>query len=249
MLQFIDFKPFYEAAVKSNLSPFVYLKDKSESTLQDRVADGKKDKIIIFADAACYLTENKKFNESVQLERWWLNTHDEWINNGKNITILCPHPAQTLREELEVKWHIADVHDVMVFLNSHFEGGPLREPMTESLRILVAESEPDLMTIYSDYLSRAGHDVSIATDENRCLELFKKRDFDLVILDTHLIGNIPTNDLAREIVQIEPSQKIIITSTYPSAYVSHKLGNSKSQNYDILQKPFRLSELLKVIKQ
>lgn len=248
-IQFIDFKPFYEAALVSNISPFVHLKDKLESTLQDRVADGKEEKIIVFADAACCLTENKKFNESVQLENWWVNTHDEWINNDRNITVICPHPAQSLREELEVKWQIADVHDVMVSLNSHLAGGPLKEPITKCLRILVADSEPDLMTIYSDYLSRVGHDVSVATDGNRCLELFKKRDFNLVILDTHLLGNIPTNNLAREIVRIEPNQKIIITTTYPCSYVSHTLGNSKLQNYEILQKPFRLSELLKVIKQ
>ena len=248
-IQFIDFEPFYEAALESNISPFVQLKDKLESTLQDRVANGKEDKIIVFADAACCLTENKKFNDSVQLENWWHNTHDEWINNGKNITVICPHPAQSLREELEVKWQIADVHDVMVSLNSHLEGGPLKEPITICLRILIADSEPDLMTIYSDYLGKVGHEVSVATDGNRCLELIKKKDFDLVILDTHLLGNIPTNDLAREIVRIEPSQKIIITTTYPCSYVSHRLGNSKLQNYEVLQKPFRLSELLKVIKQ
>jgi len=102
-IQFIDFEPFYETALVSNISPFAQLKDKLESTLQERVANGKEDKIIVFADAAYCLTESKKFNESVQLANWWHDTNDEWIKNGKNIKVICPHPAQSLREELEVK--------------------------------------------------------------------------------------------------------------------------------------------------
>ncbi len=53
-----------------------------------------------------------------------------------------------------------------------------------NLRILIAESEPDIMILYSEYLSALGHNVSVAADGNRCLSLFNRRDFDLVILDT-----------------------------------------------------------------
>ena len=38
---------------------------------------------------------------------------------------------------------------VMIALDSHLEGGPLKEPY-KCLRILIADSEPGLMTIYSD---------------------------------------------------------------------------------------------------
>lgn len=64
-----------------------------------------------------------------------------------------------LRQELEVKWNIADAHDIMVFLQSHLL--PIsRSGVSNSnnLRILVAESEPDILTLYSDYLSAMGHD-------------------------------------------------------------------------------------------
>ena len=249
-LQFIDFKPFYDAAVASNLSPFQLLKQKLESTLRDRIANGKGDKIMIYADAACCLTEHKEFHESIELETWWQHAHDEWVKNDNKITVICPHPAQVLREELELKWHIADRHDILVFLKSHLVEG-FRDDVinNNNLRILIAESEPDIMTLYSDYLSALGHDVSVVTSGNKCISLFKKRNFDLVILDTHLADYLTVSDIAREIIRIEPHQRILVTSTNPSSRVSNVLGNVGLQKPQILQKPFQLSKLVDVIKQ
>ncbi|HJR85322.1 MAG TPA: response regulator [Nitrososphaeraceae archaeon] len=206
------------------------------------------DKIIVYADAACCLTEHKEFHESTALEIWWQQTHDEWINNNKKITVICPHPAKILREELNVKWNIADGHDVMIFLNSHLVGMAKKDVgKDDKLRILIAESEPDIMILYSDYLSKLGHDVSVVTDSNKCISVFRKRDFDLVILDTHLTGGVETSLIAKEILRIEPHQRILITSTNPPNMVSNILGNVSFGENQILQKPFHLSKLANVI--
>lgn len=247
-IQIIDFKPFYDSVTKSNLSPFVLLRQKLESTLRDRTANGKGSKIIVFADAACCLTEDKEFQKSMDLEMWWQRTHDEWIINDNKVTVICPHAAHVLREEREVKWHIADDHDVMVSLNSHLEDRLAQKTINGgNLRILIADSEPDLVTLYSDYLTIFGHDVSIVTDGSKCLSLFKKREYDVIILDTHLRDNTTASELAREITRIEPHQKLIVTSTHPSNYLSDSLRNIGLREYDILQKPFHLSQLLNII--
>ena len=247
-LMLLDFKPFYDAAATSNLSPFVQLKDKLESILKTRTSNGMTDKIMIYADAACFLTENKEFHESTALETWWQQTHDEWISNEKKITVICPHPANVLRQELEVKWNIADGHDVMVCLNSHVVGDVKKvASKNDNLRILIAESEPDIMTLYSDYLSKLGNDVSVVTDGNKCISLFRKRDFDIVILDTDLKGGLKTSFIVKEIMRIEPHQRILVTSTNSSTLVSN--GLKKVQEDQILQKPFHLSKLANVIKQ
>jgi CheY-like chemotaxis protein len=221
-----------------------------ERIVENRISKGKSDRIMVYADAACCLTEHEEFHESTALEMWWQQTHDEWINNEKKITVICPHPASILRQELEVKWNIADGHDVMIYLNSHVVGS-YREHLRndENLRILVAESEPDIMTLYSDFLSNLGHDVSVVTDANKCISLFRKRDFDLIILDTHLVGGFKTSDIVKEIMSIEPHQRILVTSTNPSHLVTNILGNVPVGEDQILQKPFRLSELQNVIKQ
>lgn len=242
-LQFIDFKPFYESAVASNLSPFLLLKEQLEETLHRRATNGKGDKVMVYADAACCLTENEQFAESAELERWWQGSHNQWISNDTRITVVCPHPAQVLRRELETKWNIADAHDVMIFLNSHILGTSRKNVPRNNLRILIAESEPDIMTLYSDYLSALGHDVSVVTDGNKCISLFKKRDFDLVIVDTHLNDHLSVNDIGEEITRIEPHQRIIITTTESPTHLLHKITNSRTQNHEILQKPFHLSKL------
>lgn len=248
-LMILDFKSFYDAAATSNHSPFIVLKDKLEYILQDRISNGMNDKIMVYADAACCLTEHKEFDESVSLEIWWQQTHDEWINNDKKITVICPHPANILRQELEVKWNIADGHDIMIFLNSHSVGSSRKElGKNDKLRILIAESEPDIMTLYSDYLSKFGYDVSVVTDSNKCISLFRKRDFDIVILDTHLAGGVKISHIAKEIMRIEPHQRVLITSTNPSNLVSNILGNVSVGEDQILQKPFHLSKLVNVIQ-
>jgi len=245
-LMLLDFKPFYDAAAETDLSPFEVLKNKLESILENRYSNGMKDKIMVYADAACCLTEHREFSQSTGLEIWWQQTHDEWRKNGRKITVICPHPAYVLRQELNVKWDIADGHDVMVCLNSHLEGG-LRKKFDNNLRILIAESEPDIMAIYSDYLSKLGHDVSVVTDGNKCISLFRKRDFDLVILDTHLTGGVKISHIAKEILRIDPHQRILITSTYPSNMVSDILENISLGEDKILQKPFHLSTLANMI--
>jgi CheY-like chemotaxis protein len=249
-LMLLDFKPFYEAATVSNLFPFILLKDKLESILQERVSRGLNDKIMVYADAACCLTEHKEFQESTTLENWWQQTHYEWIKNGKKITVICPHPADILRQELKVKWDIADGHDIMIFLNSHLAGSSKKGLGKDNrLSILVAESEPDIMILYSDYLTRLGHDVSVVTDSNKCISLFRRRDFDLVILDTHLEGNVRISKIAKEIMRIEPHQRTLVTSTNPPSLVSNILGNVSVAENQILQKPFHLSKLINFINQ
>jgi len=63
------------------------------------------------------------------------------------------------------------------------------------------------------------------------------------------ITDASTNDLAKEIVRIEPRQRILVTSTNPYDDVSKLLGNLAPNIQQILLKPFHLSELVNVIMQ
>ncbi|CAN5514947.1 hypothetical protein BH18THE1_BH18THE1_10350 [soil metagenome] len=249
-LLFIDFKPYYESAAEAKLGPFKFLKQKIETMLRNRVSDSKQAKILVFADAACTLTEGKEFEESTALETWWQYAHDDWTSNHLKITVICPHPAHILRKEVEAKWQIADVHDIMVFLNSHLLSNTQSAiGNRNNLRILVVDAEPDIMTLYSDFLCKMGHDVSVMTDGNKCLSLFKKRDFDLVILDTHIKGAHTSSDIAKEILRIEPHQRILMTSTYSPNQMTNLIAKAGLDKNHLLQKPFHLSELLKTITE
>ncbi len=53
-LQIVNFKPYYESALKGDLSHFKKLKVEMEKTLCHRQSEGKKGSILAFADAAAY---------------------------------------------------------------------------------------------------------------------------------------------------------------------------------------------------
>ncbi len=91
-LQIINFRPYYESVLRGSLARFENLKTTLEETLHQRLVQGKEKKIIVFADAACCLCENKWFDESEFLEKWWQDVHDEWRKNNYHITVICPHP-------------------------------------------------------------------------------------------------------------------------------------------------------------
>ena len=121
-LKFINFKPYYESALKGDLTLFEKLKSELEYTLYKRVSEGKKDKILIFADAACSLSDNRYFKESIDLEKWWQHVHSDWIRNNKDITVVCPHPNYVFKEESlqQIKNKISAHHTITIDIeNEH----------------------------------------------------------------------------------------------------------------------------------
>ena len=247
----IDFKPYYESALRGNLVPFENFKANLEKLLRDRVVQGKENKIIVFADAACCLCENKSFDESEILEKWWQDVHNEWLKNNYHITVICPHPHIILEQsKFDSKSKISNLHDLMIDLNE-YDLNQLHTSFGQKngMRILIVESEPDLMTLYAEYLSALDLDVIVASDGNECLSVLKVNDFDIIILDMHLSGIIEAIDVAKEIYQIKPNQRIVLTTTNPLNRTSTAIDSLRVNKEDILVKPFMLSSLLKVIKK
>jgi hypothetical protein len=122
-LQFINFRPYYESALKGDLTLFEELKSKIEQTLSRRITNGKKDKILVFADAACTLSETRNFNECIALEKWWQDSNLDWKRNNKDITVICPHPNFVFKEVSEnnmIRKRISGYHDFTIDIeNEH----------------------------------------------------------------------------------------------------------------------------------
>ena len=115
-LQFINFKPYYESALKGDLTVFEKWKSELEYILYKRLSEGKKDKILIVGDIACSLYETRNFKECIDLEKWWQEVHSDWNRNNKDITVLCPHPSYIFKEESEqnIKNKISNFHDATI---------------------------------------------------------------------------------------------------------------------------------------
>ena len=84
-LKIVNFKPYYESALQGNLSPFNKLKTELEKTRRQCISEGKTDKILVFADAACFLSYNKHFVECEVLENGGIKLQ---LNGHKIIKIL-----------------------------------------------------------------------------------------------------------------------------------------------------------------
>jgi DNA-binding response OmpR family regulator len=117
------------------------------------------------------------------------------------------------------------------------------------IRILIAESDPDLVVLYTEFFSRCHVNVTIVVDSNECLSALKSNNFDVIILDEHLAGNVLTKDLANKIFRVKPYQRIALTITNPSYRTSTGTDFVGLNQKDILLKPFMLSNLLEVIKR
>jgi CheY-like chemotaxis protein len=249
-LVIIDFLPFYESAKASNLAPFKQFKKRIEELLHKRVSQGKSDKVLIFAEAAGFLSEHCHFDKSVELESWWNDAHFEWLKNKLNITVLCPHSAAVLNEELNLyaKSQIGNAHSLTLELQKC----RIRANDGGGLRVLIAEPEKDIQKVYRAFLASRGVDAVIVDDIRKGSEqIFSPSDegFEVVIIDTRLQNSISSAiELAKTIKNAIPDQRIVITTTSPLSEVRSKMTSLGISKEDLLVKPFALSRLLSLIQ-
>ena len=259
-LRIVDFKPYYKSALNVDFRPFKKLKNELEETLNHRKSEGKKDAILVFADAACFLSQNKHFDESEILEWWWHQTTTEWRQNNQNITVICPHPGLVLNNPLlaDTKGHLNETHTITIDLKQSTTENQKRK----SKRILIAEPNSDIQYLYSLFTKQYGFsisDVSIVESGNKCLEsLFSNNiakdyndnnnDYDIIIVDTHL-PDISGFEVARKIRDKLPHKKIILTTTYSLDNTSNMIESIGIKSEDVILKPFNFSDLFSILKE
>ena len=258
-LRIIDFKPYYNSALNVDFRPFKKLKKELEETLNYRKFEGKKDAILVFADAACFLSHNQQFEECEILEWWWNETTTEWRQNNQNITVVCPHPGLVLNNPLlsDTKGHLNGTHTITIDLNQSSEN-----QKRKSERILIAEPNSDIQYLYSLFTKQFGFsisDVSIVENGNKCLEILlsntaedndndNDNDYDIIILDTHL-PDISGFEVARKIRDRLPHKKIILTTTHSLDNISNIIDSIGIKSEDVILKPFNFSELFSILKE
>jgi CheY-like chemotaxis protein len=270
-LRIVDFKPYYESALDVDFAPFTKLKTEVEHTLNQRKSEGKKDAILIFADAAAFLSHNKHFDESEILEWWWNETTAEWKQNSQNITVVCPHPGQILNTPLlsETMLHIGSMHTITIDFNynkynkKHSDYNIQKNPKykhylnkKKTKRILIVEPEPDIQYIYSLVTKQHGFeesDINILKDGTKCLEVIfsakddNNNDYDLIIIDTHL-RDLSGLEVARKIRDILPHKRIILTTTYSLDNISNIINSIGIKPEDVVLKPFNFADMIALIE-
>ena len=133
--------------------------------------------------------------------------------------------------------------------------------MGKFTRILIADDESDILVSYKEALEGANHKVTTTQNGMECLKIYyqecKKAQsetgdlgiispFDVVILD-YKMPKKNGLDVAKEILSLNPSQRII----FASGYVNDTIVDSikvLGKIIEVLKKPFSLSEFVDQIE-
>lgn len=110
--------------------------------------------------------------------------------------------------------------------------------------ILVVDDEPIVRESIADWLKDAGYQVGTAETGEEALEILKKRDFSVLVLDLRLPGKTGVNVL-QEVKKERPWIKAIIITAYPTAQTA--VEAMKLGAVDYLVKPFAPDDLERLI--
>jgi CheY-like chemotaxis protein len=137
------------------------------------------------------------------------------------------------------------------------------------LKILVAEDEQDIALLYKRALEDRKHQVLITTNGEDCLKTYHEvcqsirfdsqqscynisaginnLPFDVVILDCKMpcINGI---EVAKEILAVNPHQRIIFASAYVKDTVIDSIKNLKQVTIESIQKPFEIQKLIDLLE-
>jgi len=113
------------------------------------------------------------------------------------------------------------------------------------MKILVVDDDAIVIKSCKRILEAEGLEVSTVPSADEALEMIKKYEFDLLLIDVKM----PKHDgvfLMREIKKVIPDMPIIVMSGYPTPEtISDVLNLGASQ---FIPKPFRPDELIKTIR-
>jgi hypothetical protein len=117
----LDTRTFYNFALAGDLQPFEELKVLIEEAIEEKkIASERNDEeepiVVVVAGVAAELNRNEKFDECINVEKWWQKTHSEWLQKGLKVTVICPHliPKLDKTEFMHYKQAISSLHDIVV---------------------------------------------------------------------------------------------------------------------------------------
>jgi CheY-like chemotaxis protein len=131
------------------------------------------------------------------------------------------------------------------------------------MKILIAEDEYDIALLYKMALEKRNHKVTITENGEDCLNIYHEESqrirfdnseasagqltaFDAIILD-YKMPKIDGIEVAKEILAVNPHQRIIFVSAYVKETLLDSIKKLK-QIVELMQKPFGVNTLLNTIE-
>ena len=111
--------------------------------------------------------------------------------------------------------------------------------------ILVIEDDKDVRQLLSDILISEGHEVRVASNGKKGLELFRSRKFDLVLTDLGM-PEMSGWQVSKEIKKINDKTPVAVITGW---VVDPKEPEMRESGVDfIINKPFQTDQLLRLVQ-
>src|SRR3954453_3451347 len=122
--------------------------------------------------------------------------------------------------------------------------------MTDTIRILVADDQADILNALKLLLSDEGYDVEAARSPGQALERLEASDFDLAILDLNYTRDTTSGqeglDLIERIRAIDPTLPVLVVTAWSSvAGAGEAMGRGAG---DYIEKPWDDERLLVTVR-
>ncbi|MCF6335322.1 MAG: response regulator, partial [Spirochaetales bacterium] len=141
----------------------------------------------------------------------------------------------------------------LIYLPVTGSGGISRSPEekikknTKSFSVLVMDDEETIRDILTIMLQQMGHTVTTVEEGKAAVAEYKKSVFDLVILDITIPGGMGGTETMKQLLDINPRVKAVISSGYANSPVMSDY--KKYGFYDTLTKPYLMTELEALVKK
>jgi PAS domain S-box-containing protein len=113
-------------------------------------------------------------------------------------------------------------------------------------KILIIEDEEDVRHLLKDILAEDGHEVKTASNGNKGIELFKKKQFDLVFTDLGMPG-ISGWQVAQKIKKLNDMIPVTLITGWK---IQFKESELKKRGVDfIVNKPFKVEQILNAVQE
>jgi PAS domain S-box-containing protein len=118
-------------------------------------------------------------------------------------------------------------------------------------RILVMDDEPMVREVVGMMLRHIGYDVDLAAEGAAAVSQYQSarrsgRPFDAVIMDLTVAGGMGGKEAVRNILEVDPRAKVIVSSGYSNDPILSKFGDYGFKG--MVAKPYEIEELARIVR-
>ncbi|SHL06718.1 Response regulator receiver domain-containing protein [Desulfatibacillum alkenivorans DSM 16219] len=114
------------------------------------------------------------------------------------------------------------------------------------LRILILDDEPIVCKRLQPALEKNGYEVEIFTSSMEAVQRFRKAQFDIVVTDLKM-KELDGLQFLTEVKDSSPNTEVIVITGFATMETAKE--SFRKGGFDFLSKPFKIGEMLEVIKR